>query len=182
MTHHTRHGVSAVLITLLLGGCGAAPVSMPQWKSSLERHINDVGNGDFTEICPSSPDPCVFALHTDNHPRKSNDIAGVFVGLARVETRTWLVFLASTITKGRIKKIQVVAMSPTGTGHQWRLGEAGSGALELYQTSHRPRNSADDLLWPAPDDAFKLEMDGANAVVTELRSGAQWQLTLAHDP
>ena len=176
--------IPPVFLALVALGCaepGAGPramtVNLAAWQHSVEQYVWDEGNGDPNVLrdtnLPTSQRG--FALIGGPEIERSNDADGLLLGQRVIDGHRWFIFLVGLIQEGSLEDVRLVGLLWTPVGVTWRVGARDVQMVRRYQATQPPRAFS---VFPAEGDQFDLAIQGCQAVVAHLHSGAIWQLDL----
>jgi hypothetical protein len=175
---------------LFLSGCTHA-VTMSGWQSSVERYIDNVGQGDpnvLREVTwPKSAR--AFSVIENSQPGKSQDANGLLLAAPQIGDRRWFVFLVGIVNKQIVCEIHLAALSAQGPERIWRTGPNDQNAVKAYlefkqnlwheRFPDRPTPAPPYTIFPQEDDRFSVTVERGRVIVTHPASGARWELEVA---
>ncbi len=178
------------MLLFLAGGCTQA-VTLADWRASVERYIDTVGQGDpnvLREVTwPQSRR--AFSVIDDETPAKGQDVRGLLLASQQIDGQRWFVFLVGIVNQQVVRDLRVVALNPRGaTERIWRSGPPAPEEVETYleykqklwqkRFPGRSSPAPQYTVFPQEDDVFRVDVEGGRVLVTHQASGAHWELLL----
>jgi hypothetical protein len=174
-----------VIGSVTLGGCASARTGhadLGAWRSELEKYVNSDAGGDINQIRTLAPpdEQPIFADLGGEDPDGSTDVFGLLLGRRMIESRSWYVFLVTTVGGGQhMKDIQLAAVSVQGGRYDWRVSGPDKAAFDRYAKSvaRYVELSPDPVVrWKSGADVFGVQVAGSTINVVHAPSGAMWKL------
>lgn len=180
---------------------GAAPDAatsarlVADWQRQLCRYIAEQGDGDVAVLAelrtlrsPERLRPARITFGVLNAEAKPPDdegwdVEGVLVGSHRQGAFLRHVFVLGIVAYNdtlpvKVEDIRVVSLVPLDGALLWETSAARPEAVARYRAAYRSEGAS---RFPEHDDAFALSASGTQLSVRELRSGADWALSLWPD-
>ncbi|HEX4792426.1 MAG TPA: hypothetical protein VH370_01470 [Humisphaera sp.] len=173
-----------MLLTSLLAGCAAdpAPLTVADWRKSLEAYVWEQGNGDPAVLRDVSWDDVHpgFAILGQPLPDHSTDIYGLLLAHPRIDGSAYFVFLVALVRNNAIEQMLPIALDIDAGKFHWTEGAADEQQVRRYTQwqGHEPPTAA--VRFPSMDDSFDVRTDGNTVWVSHPQSGAKWRIELPH--
>ena len=176
---HPRTLALIALTAALSAGCSTTS-TIPQWQKEVEDFVNIEGNGDLNALrdAHNASGRRIMAVHGGEDPAKSTDVVGIVLGPRTFDNRPAYVFLVGIIERGTPQDIRIATLSRKGKDLMWRIDTPDPKTLATYRRGRqsKPTRYAPSLLWPPKEDIYEVTSTSHNVTVTELRSGAKWEM------
>lgn len=132
---------------------------------------------------PGRIDFSTLAAGGDPDSADSWDVNGLLLGRQTLGGRHWYLFIVGVVQREsfrpvEIRDLRLMAFATGGSDPLWSQGEANPQSLDRYWETYRQNIP---VRFPADDDSYRVEIDGDRVTVRELRSGAEWMLSLTGD-
>lgn len=111
------------------------------------------------------------------------DVVGLLLGRQSVEGHQWYLFIVGVVEREdfrpvEIRDVRLIALESGGGDPLWLQGEADAQSLARYKETYKYNIP---IRFPADDDSYEVHVVGDRVTVRELRSEAEWTLTLSAD-
>ena len=197
--------VSLIVLIAALAGC-APKNPFIAWQEGVARYVETQGHGSISVLrettdlrSPRSHRPAQIIIGELDVPVagsglfvEARDVRGVLLGVRRVGTDNWFLFLVGVINRQgehpRIEDIRLAGLVADSRGLRWSLAEADPAALDRYLSSlsltgdKTPHPVQHHVLFPMIEDVFRLDVAGSVVTATDTRSGACWKLVILQQP
>lgn len=198
------HGLMAAIAAgVVLGGC-ASSQPMDMWQTSLERYVQQQGDGNPAVLTALGERPTrrTFSAIGDERgliaPSRT-DANGILIDHQRVDGELWFIYLVGLVEdeggvvdvnfdRPVVREIRAVAFQHTTDGFRWAKGKSDKRATEQYLSHQaarwragRAEHEAETMphtRFPRPYDRFELERQGQHVTIRHANSGAHWVLHL----
>jgi hypothetical protein len=182
-------------------GCTAAnPVG--KWQASVDRYVAEAGGGDPQVLrCVAGSDPSKvdrrglitfnrLALRAGWLTKRTYDVFGALLEVIPLDDGRGYLFVVAVARRGRptgstpipparIRDVRLAMLHVPPRSERWQVSPAAPEATEQYKAARTASDALARPFFPAPGDQFEYQTTGGRLIVTERRSGARWELSLA---
>ena len=185
-----RIALLPLLVFPLFVGCSTS-ASLNSWRSGVERYVNEQGNGDpgVLRDMTLTDGRKGFSVIGGAAPKGSTDANALLLGHRAIGGRGWFVYLVGLVKDENVEDVRLAAVSfePTGQA-KWVWGKEDDEAVKAYRSQReqawkqrlpgRQQVPGAYMGFPGMEDAFELNLNGAEVVTRHEGSGAQWEMTV----
>jgi hypothetical protein len=166
------------------------------WQDEVCRYVDREGDGDPAVLSETRalrsrdalrPARVTFGLldvDAGAAARDGWDVQGVLVGRQARGAVDRYVFLVGMVARSSyvpsgLQDVRLVGLEVQGGRLTWETGAADATAVQRYRETYRGSGA---IRFPGDTDDFRLTVATDRVSVREMRSGAEWRLSVREDP